>query len=488
MLLLSLATVALATFDPATLQGTFKGEVISVKGPGVGLNAGREEIIHVSFALKAADGSKGVLVSSGGATDRPYKYNSNREIGHAIAMKLEADGKLAELGLEGPSYQLNIAGLPFPFAPTNLIPWMGDQTKDVGLHVSLYNQPPSGQYGAKYTAPTEEDVAKLAAAFGEVTVTTDGIVLLNGSELNDDKAGGAHYVGLAATDATTTLARKARELLGLKVDMTQKFHITIAISAPRWKDHRKAGLLSINDVETAAGQYVGEVDGAVLGTETLAPAAHVMKDAGKYPNLTSNWVLFRRGAGVRGPGQFDKPAAPVETTPFAGWDNDSITGWTKYCDDANAISAENNAVKGRLMRDGEKKALADALGKLKKTEAQDMTDEIRAEIADKDVNSRMPEIFETMAAETRDILDVLGFPLAVGPNEEGRTRIVAPDLETQALLVIELMGERTPADVFQTLERVRAAKASGVASSDAEMTDAEIFEQIFAESTHEKAE
>jgi hypothetical protein len=460
-------------------------------GPGVGLNEGQEEIIHVSIALRTQDG-KGVLVSSGGKPDRPYKYNSNREIGYEIIKTLEAAGRLKSLGIKGVAQKLAISGLPFPFSAKNLIPWQGDQTKDVGLHVSLYNQPPSGQYGAKYTPPTKEDVAALAETLGMCTITTKGLVMLNGSELNDDKAGGTYYVGLAATDATTQLARSARQMLKLKVDLTQKFHITSAVVMPAWLNHRKAGQLSINGKAMAAGAYCGEVDGQVLGEEKLKPLDNVATTEGRYPApQTSHWVLFRRGAGAKGPSQFDKGAVAVgeDLKNWAGWDNNDITSWTSYCDNANAISAANNKVKGELMRTGEIGKIEGAIkavdAEIKSYEAMpafgtmDWLDEMVAErkavVAGKqaeiaaikaDVEFRKPEIFEQMAARTRDILDVLGFPLAVGPNEEGRTAIVAPDELLQCQLMMQLMGDNCPHHVFPEYERLMAERGLAVAMDE----------------------
>jgi len=481
MLLLGLVvTLNAFDFDYATLEGHFQGEVVSVMGPGVGLNEGQEEIIHVSIALRTKDG-KGVLVSSGGQPDRPYKYNSNREIGYEIIKTLEAAGRLKSLGIKGVAQKLAISGLPFPFSAKNLIPWQGDQTKDVGLHVSLYNQPPSGQYGAKYTPPTREDVEALAKALGTAQITTRGLVMLNGSELNDDKAGGTYYVGLAATDATTELAREARKRLNLKVDLTQKFHITSAVVMPAWLNHRKAGQLSIDGVAIPAGTYCGEVDGEVLGKETLAPLANVQTTAGAYPAQTSHWVLFRRGAGAKGPSQFDKPAVVVgeDLKSWPGWDNNAITSWTTYCDRANAISADNNKVKNALLRVGEIGKLENEIKPLQAmNDAAEFGDMYGDLIAEKkaqiaairaDVEARKPEIFEQMAAGTQDILDVLGFPLAVGPNEEGRTCIVAPDELLQCQLMMQLTGEACPEHVFTEFERIRAERGLDVAmDGDAE--------------------
>jgi len=146
----------------------------------------------------------------------------------------------------------------------------------------LYNHPK--QEAADYTPP---DVNNCRALAGQrFVVELDGALkILNGSEQNDSKVGGCYYVSLACGSHATSIANKIKSEVGLLVDETQEFHLSLATITPSWLPcHPK----SAQGLQASPEQQC-----------SWAKAFHV----------------FRHGDNAVG---------------FSGFNNDHVTGWTAH--------------------------------------------------------------------------------------------------------------------------------------------------------------
>merc|ERR1712232_149056 len=62
----------------------------------------------------------------------------------------------------------------------------------------------------------------------------DGVKMLNANPANDLKTGVCYYVSISCDQRAVDEAKAIQLELGLPVDETQKFHLTIAGFAPAW--------------------------------------------------------------------------------------------------------------------------------------------------------------------------------------------------------------------------------------------------------------
>lgn len=174
------------------------------------------EVVNLSLEVIHASESAGIVKSQDDF--EPECFHSSRRAGLEVA--LARLHELDKLGFGGPATALRIPGIPF------------SQEQDVGLHISLYNQPK--QDGVQYKPPCLEACAALEGETYSITIEDGALKILNGCEQNDLKVGGCYYVSFGCGSGTTQIANNLKEKVGLPRDDTQEFHLSVATITPTW--------------------------------------------------------------------------------------------------------------------------------------------------------------------------------------------------------------------------------------------------------------
>ena len=141
---------------------------------------------------------------------------------------------------------------------------MGNQENDGGAHISLFNRVPSenailpGQ--AVYEVPVWEQTRAVldkisaggdlknieilghtVAAEIEFELDLTAIKIVNGGQRNDRGTGGVSYVGaVIPKKVSDEKIRPMLNLLGMRPDASQQFHISLSLHAPSWVPHFKS--------------------------------------------------------------------------------------------------------------------------------------------------------------------------------------------------------------------------------------------------------
>jgi len=214
-----------------------------------------------------------------------------------MAQDLMDSGLVAACGFHGPALQPLIPGIPFPLGAD----FQGDQEQDAGLHMSLYNRPGDAHKEVAYTPP---DLQMSLALVGlQVQFGVEQVTILNANETNDLKTGVCYYVSIACDQRATVQANEIQRKVGLPIDVTQKFHMTIAGLAPAWIEcHPKSSSAKSGDQQLKS-------------------------------RLATAYKLLRRGD---------------SDLDFAGFNDDVNTGWTKHADTCAQWARENAALREKI--------------------------------------------------------------------------------------------------------------------------------------------
>lgn len=327
----------------------YSATVIVRTDSGVGLRAEvAQEVVHISLAI---DGDEAAGIKYSQNPTAPWAYHSSRDGALRMAQELMDSGRLAACGVSGCALQLVIPGIPFPLGSD----FQGDQEQDAGIHMSIYNRPGNAKEGVAYQPPDLEGALALAGNRVQFGVE-ESVKILNGSEANDLKTGLCYYVSISCDQRATDKANEIQRLVGLPVDSTQRFHLSIAGIAPSWLAcHPKSAYARSADQELKK-------------------------------QLAQDYRTLRRGDAA---------------LDFAGFNDDTNTGWTTYADTCAQWARENTTKQA----------------------------EIKALPQDEEHAAKKVQL----ESQLRDIKS-LGFCKPVGPDEKIK-RIATPPLAAQERVV-----------------------------------------------------
>jgi hypothetical protein len=267
----------------------YSATVIVKTDRGVGFRADvAQEVVHMSLAVDG-DEIAGIKYSDGSNT--PWAYHSSRDGGLRMARDLMNSGQLAACGFEGCAQQLMIPGIPC------------DQQQDAGLHMSIYNRPWNAHQGVDYQPPDLEKALALAGTQMEFGVE-GGVTILNASEANDLKTGVCYYVSISCDQRATDKANEIQSEVGLPVDVTQKFHLTLAGLGPSWiQCHPKSAFA------TSADQQEHLESELAKGYKVMRHGDAEFDFEGFNDNLNTGWTTHAETCSKG----FCKPVGPKES-------------------------------------------------------------------------------------------------------------------------------------------------------------------------------